>query len=315
MSVPHRTTLTGPFPRPEHLVKATRDLDRGRIDAAAAEEAFGRAEREVAEVEAELKLDTVTGGYLRWADLFRPFTLSWKGVSAGPLTRFFETNTFYRQPLLDAAPERGSETLERWLPRGETARAILPGPYTFAHLAEVRYAGGDRTTAVADIARALAAELRALGPRPPRHVQFQEPLLGYAPFVGDAAPLVDAYRVLVDACNGATTTVWTFFGDAGRSIDALLALPVDIVGVDLFEFEVPRPLDLRGKGLGLGVVESRTTLSENVAEIARIARSVEGALRPSSVWLGPSPPLDLLPFEAARDKLAILPQLKEALAA
>ncbi len=314
MTAPHRTTLTGPFPRPEHLVKATRDLDRGRIDTAAAEEAFARAEREVVEVETALGLDTVTGGYLRWADLFRPLTLSWKGTSSGPLTRFFETNTFYRQPILESPPERTDGGLASWLPRGRAARAILPGPYTFAHLADVRYGGSDRTRAVGDIARALASELRALGPEGPRHVQFQEPLLGYAPYEGDPAPLAAAYRTLVEASAGATTTVWTFFGDAGRSLKALLALPVDVIGVDLFEFEVPRPVDLGGKGLGLGVVESRTTISENVEEVARLARSVEGALSPSSVWLGPSPPLDLLPFDAARSKLAILPRLKELLA-
>ncbi len=313
MTLAHRTTLTGPFPRPEALVKATRDLDRGRIDAAAAEKAFAEAEHEVAAVEARLGLDCRTGGYLRWADLFRPFSTGWSGVSPGPLTRFFETNTFYRQPLFEAAPQPRVGLLSSWLPRGPSSRAILPGPYTFAGLSDLRYADGERTRAALDIARALASELRALGDARPPFVQFQEPLLGYAPFDGELSSLVEAYRVLAEACQGATTAVWTFFGDAAPSLEALVALPVDVIGFDLFELELRRPLPLRGKGLGLGVVESRTTLPEDAKEISRLVRSVEEALSPSSVWLGPSPPLDLLPFDAASSKLELLPKLKEAL--
>ena len=73
MTASWRATLTGPFPRPEALVQATRDLDRGRIPPEKAEEAFAAAEAEVRRVEADLGLDARTGGYLRWADLFRPF--------------------------------------------------------------------------------------------------------------------------------------------------------------------------------------------------------------------------------------------------
>ncbi len=313
MSVPHRITLTGPFPRPEHLVQATRDLDRGRITPAAAEVAFAEAERQVAEVETRLGLDSTTGGYLRWADMFRPFSELWQGVSTGPLTRFFETYTFFRQPILESAPRGGDRSIASWLPRGPAARAVLPGPYTFAHLAEVRYGGADRNAALRDIAQALASELKALGPARPAQIQFQEPLLGYAPFAGDPGPLVEAYRTLSSAASGAGTSVWTYFGDAGRSLPVLTRLPVDVIGVDLFEFELPNRADLGGKGLGLGVIESRTTLPENLEEVARLVRELEGALHPGSVWLGPSPPLDLLPFEAATGKLALLPRLKEAL--
>ncbi|MCI4361292.1 MAG: hypothetical protein L3J91_06265, partial [Thermoplasmata archaeon] len=74
-----RTSLTGPFPRSEALVQATRDLDRGRTTPDAVEELFDRTEREVVQLEERLGVDFLTGGYLRWADLFRPFAESWGG--------------------------------------------------------------------------------------------------------------------------------------------------------------------------------------------------------------------------------------------
>ena len=308
-----RTTLTGAFPRTEALVQATRDLDRGRTTPAAAEAVFAEAERQVLAVESDLGLDVLTGGYVRWPDLFRPFTASWNGVGVGPLTRFFETNTFFRQPVLDAPPTPGKSALAAWLPHGPRSRWVLPGPYTFSYLAEVRYGEHDRTTALKDIARALATELRRLAPNGPAEVQFQEPLLGYAPFEGDPTVLIAAYRLLSEALGSIGSSVWTFFGDAGRSFSTLVQLPVGTIGVDVFESEIPAGASLKGRGLGLGVIESRTTLPEDLAELTPLVQRWTKALGPSTVWLGPSPPLDLLPFDAAVSKLALLPRLKEAL--
>lgn len=314
MSAERFTTLTGAFPRSEALVQATRDLDRGRTTPAAAEAAFVEAERRVLAVERELGLAGETGGYLRWPDLFRPFTAVWDGASAGTLTRFFETNTFFRQPVLEAPPRPGKSSLASWLPKGPKARLVLPGPYTFAQVADVRYGTREPNEAMRDLGLALAAELRLLGAARPGQIQFQEPLLGYAPYSGDVRALVDAYRPIAEAARGASTAVWTYFGDAGRNLRVLAELPVDVIGLDVFESVLPAGATLGGKGLGAGVLESRTTLPEDLEELVSVLRPLEAALRPPSVWLGPSPPLDLLPFDAAVEKLRLLPKLKEALA-
>jgi 5-methyltetrahydropteroyltriglutamate--homocysteine methyltransferase len=309
----YRTTLTGPFPRTEALVQATRDLDRKRIPPERAEEVFREAEAAVADVERNLALDSVTGGYLRWPDLFRPFTQIWGGVSAGTLTRFFETNTFFRQPVMESRPQPGRGRLADWLPRGPTARAVLPGPYTFSHLAEIRYAPDGGSGALRDIADALAAELLALGSDRPPFVQFQEPLLAYDPPKTPDPELATAYRILADACPGATTFVWTYFGDAGAALPTLSSLPVDVVGFDLFGSTIPRASAWQGRGIGLGCIDPTSTIGEEPADVARLVRGVEGSLSPSSVWLGPNPPLDLLPFDSAVAKLKLLPALRAVL--
>ncbi len=313
MSEPYRTTLTGPFPRTEALVQATRDLDRHRIPAEKAEEVFRAAEEAVAHVEADLRLDSTTGGYLRWPDPFRPFTQLWRGVSAGTLSRFFETNTFFRQPVLESAPKPGNGRLADWLPSGPKARAILPGPYTFSRLADVRYTPSGSSGVMQDVAEALAAELRALGSARPPFVQFQEPLLAYEPPAGPTPEIAQAYATLAGACAGSTTFVWTYFGDVGPALPTLASLPVDVVGFDLFAAAIGPGAGWNGKGIGLGCVDPTTTIAEDAAEVARLIRGVEGSLRPGAVWLGPSPPLDLLPFDSAVAKLKLLPELSRTL--
>ncbi|MCI4336315.1 MAG: hypothetical protein L3K17_03845 [Thermoplasmata archaeon] len=316
-----KTSLTGPYPRSEALVAATRDLDRGRTTPEAVEELFRAAEGEVVRLEERLELDTVTGGFLRWADLFRPFAETWSGSTVGPVTRWFETNTFYRQPILHAPPERVAGALAERLPPTPRQRAIdrakvvLPGPYTFTSLLDNR--SGETTEGLIHrIGRLLAQEVKELRGLGYAHFQFQEPsLVVDTPQGARAEAVVAAYQGIAEAAGKAHTMVWTFFGDAAPAQPLLGRLPVGTLGVDLSETdpETLKPFPQR-QGLGLGVIDPRTTLIEEPEEVARIARTVIDRVHPSALWLGPGAPLDLLPTEPAARKLHLLPAARQALA-
>ena len=47
------------------------------------------------------KVDYYTDPLFNWQDIFRPLVASIDGISLGPLTRYFETNTFYRKPIVN----------------------------------------------------------------------------------------------------------------------------------------------------------------------------------------------------------------------
>jgi 5-methyltetrahydropteroyltriglutamate--homocysteine methyltransferase len=316
-----RTGLTGPFPRSEALVQATRDLDRGRTTSEAVEELYARTEQEVVQLEERVGVDQITGGYLRWADLFRPFAETWGGFTVGPVTRWFETNTFYRQPILHAPPERVAGAVAARLPpatRGENARrskVILPGPYTFAGLLDNR--SGETTEALSHrLGRLLAEEVRELRGLGYSVFQFQEPLLvAHPPDGAKAEAVVAAYRSLGEALDGATSIVWTFFGDARPALPLLGRLPVQVIGIDLAETDArDLPALPERRGIGLGCLDPRTTLVEDPAEVVRIARQVAERWRPPTLWLGPGGPLDLLPWEPATRKLHLLAAAQQALA-
>ncbi len=314
-----RTGLTGPFPRPEPLIAATRDLDRGRTSAEAVEDLFASTERDVVALERRLGFESVTGGFLRWPDLFRPFAQSWDGFSVGPLTRWLETNTFFRQPILLTPPGRTPGAFASRLPpalRADPAhgRIVLPGPYTFAGVLDNRSGETDEAV-VHRLGRTLAEEVRELRGLGFATFLFSDPWLAVHPPEGPRAEAVVAgYDALRVALEGASSIVWTYGADGIPAFPVLDRLPVSAVGVDLAETEVERlpPAPRRG-GLGLGVVDPRTTLGEDAAEVASVVRTAYERRRPSSVWLGPGAPLDLLPWEPATRKLHVLPAVAQAL--
>lgn len=314
------TSLTSAFPRSEALVRATRDLDRGRTTDAAVQDLYRSTEAEVVRLEARLGLVPQTGGYLRWADLFRPFALHWSGFEVGPVTRWFETNTFYRQPILHAPPERIPGALAPWFPSSNPsapaarAKAILPGPYTFAGMLDNR-SGETSEALIHRLGRLLAVEVSELRGLGYGTFQFQEPLLVTRPPSGPAAEsTIAAYRSIAEATGDATSIVWTYFGNAEPALPLLTRLPVSAVGVDLSETE---PATLAryppGRGLGLGCLDSRTTLVEEPAEVAERVGVALALARPLHLWLGPGGPLDLLPWDAAVQKLAVLPAARSRL--
>lgn len=314
-----RTGLTGPFPRPEPLIAATRDLDRGRTRPDAVEERYRSAEGEVVALERRLGFDSVTAGYLRWPDLFRPFAETWEGLAVGPLTRWLETNTFFRQPILLAPPGRVSGAFASRLPpplrdRPHDARVVLPGPYTFAEVADNRSGETDEAI-IHRIGRTLGEEVRELAATGYGTFLFSDPLLVVRPPTGPSAEAVVAgYSAIRAAAGGATTLAWTYGGDALGAFSLLDRLPVSAFGVDLAETEVERlPPGPRERGLGLGVVDSRTTLGEDPAEVARVVRVAYERRRPTVLWLGPGGPLDLLPWEPATRKLHVLAAARQAL--
>jgi 5-methyltetrahydropteroyltriglutamate--homocysteine methyltransferase len=315
-----RTGLTGAFPRPEALVAATRDLDRGRTTPERVEEEFARTEGEVVALEQRLGLDWITGGYLRWPDLFRPFAETWEGFTVGPLTRWFETNTFYRQPILHAPPTRVAGAIAARLPpatRAAPARAgvWLPGPYTFAGLLDNR-SGETPEALVHRLGRLLGDEVRELAASGFAMFELAEPLLvDRPPERSLAEAVVAAYRSIQTAAGPtATTLVWTYGESALPAFPLLDRLPVSAVGVDLAETDwesIPAATDRRG--LGLGVIDPRTTLVEDPAEVTRIVRTVHERRKPNAVYLGPGGPLDLLPWEPATRKLHLLAAARQAL--
>jgi 5-methyltetrahydropteroyltriglutamate--homocysteine methyltransferase len=314
------TQLTGPFPRPELVVTATRDLDRGRTTPEAADADFRKAEWEVADLEKKLGLAPRTGGYLTWADVFRPIAAGWGGFSVGPITRWYATNTFFRQPVLHRPPERTPGALAAALPAGRgtvvasEAKVILPGPYTLASLLDNK--SGETVQALAHrLGRLLAEEVRELHGLGYRTFQFQEPHLVVHPPTGPLAEsVVTGYEAIAEAANSSTTWVWTFFAAAGAAWPVLDRLPVSGIGVDLAETE---PESFRTfakpKALGLGCVDPTTTLPEDPDEVVRLALEVEARVHPSSILLGPGGPLDLLPFESAKKKLELLPAARKKL--
>jgi 5-methyltetrahydropteroyltriglutamate--homocysteine methyltransferase len=280
----------GIYPRSEALVQATRDLDRGRTTAEAVDEQVRRDLDELVRVQQEAGLDLLADGMLRWQDLFRPLLEGSDGLEPGPLTRFLDTNSFYRAPTATSGEPRLREPLdERFVAPLPGARIVtLPSPYALA-LGTGIPAKVLATAVLKPQLDALDAEL----------VVLSEPFLAR-----EGASGLEELREALDAlAGGPPLALQVTFGDARELLaNGLAELPVEGIGVDFYAThaaDVPQGFD---KLLLAGVVDARSSALEDPQEIADFVERL-GVER---VALVPNGDLQYVSESIARQKLARL---------
>jgi 5-methyltetrahydropteroyltriglutamate--homocysteine methyltransferase len=280
----------GIYPRSEALVQATRDLDRGRTSAEAVDEQVRRDLDELVRVQQEAGLDLLADGMLRWQDLFRPLLEGSDGLEPGPLTRFLDTNSFYRAPTATSGEPRLRAPLdERYVAPLPAPRIVtLPSPWAFAHGTGIP-AKVVATQVLKPAVEALDAEL----------VVLSEPFLARE----GAAGLGALREALAALEGGAKLALQITFGDARELLENGLAeLPVEGIGVDFYAThatDLPSGFD---KLLLAGVVDARSSALEDPQEIAEFVERL-GVER---VALVPNGDLQYVSEPIARQKLARL---------
>ncbi|MFX1243300.1 MAG: methylcobamide--CoM methyltransferase, partial [Promethearchaeota archaeon] len=140
-----QTTVVGNYPkipnrpRPARLRNAINRFDRGEISAADLRAVEEDVTREVIDEQVEAGLDLITDGQIRWEDDQTYVARRLRGVSISGLVRFFDTNTYFRQPVVEG-PVAWTEAITvadyrfaaEHSPR--PVKAVMPGPYTLARL-------------------------------------------------------------------------------------------------------------------------------------------------------------------------------------
>src|ERR671911_3043209 len=134
----HRPKRMGePMPKVVRSSISHQKLDRDRATAEAVEERREADMRSFLDAQREARLDYLSDGLLNWQDIFRPFGEAARGLATGPLTRFLNTNTFFRAPAVtEEAPKLVEPLGEPYFSTGELPRnrwvATLPSPHALA---------------------------------------------------------------------------------------------------------------------------------------------------------------------------------------
>ena len=297
----------GIYARSEGLIRATRDLDRGRTSEEVVEKQRAEDLRSFVDLQTRAGLDYVSDGLLGWQDIFRPFDEAAEGLEPGPLTRFLSTNTFFRAPAATAAtaprlPEPLGEPFfgVGKLPRGRWL-ATLPSPYATA----MRAAGDVDPKAIAE--GVISPQIRWLAENGCALVVLQETtLFGQGKDVG---PLREAIRALESKLPLALQLP---FGDAGAVLGELTEIEVDAIGVDFYRTDpraLPRPFP---KALLAGVVDAQNSLLEAPEDLKRFGRGILEELD-CELHLVPNGDLQFVPEGIAREKVLRLGQAARAL--
>ena len=311
--------LTGVFPRSEKLVEATRALTRGKISQPEVDAIFDQDLASLVDLQSSASLDILVDGQLNWQDVFRPFSGLFTGVQLGGLTRWFDNNTFYRKPnIIQKVSYKGTD-LRRYfrhelLPRNSRKKAILPGPFTFASLAQnsAYKSLADLADDLAHALRQAANELQKLGYT---DFQFNEPALTAN---GGSRRDLEVAKHAFEVCAkglAAHTTLQTYFGDAGPVIDDLLDYPVNCIGLDFYatSLESLEQHDFNLE-LGCGCIDGRNSLLETANMLSKFVADVDKRLSPKNIIVGPNCDLDFLPQKVAERKVHLLAETKRELA-
>jgi 5-methyltetrahydropteroyltriglutamate--homocysteine methyltransferase len=292
----------GIYPRSEALVQATRDLDRGRTTQDAVDEQVERDLAELVSVQQAAALDLLADGMLRWQDHFRPLLEAADGLETGALTRFLDTNTFYRAPkATSAAPKLSNALTERDVAPLPAPRVVtLPSPYAFAKgtgLPPKVLAEGVLKPAL----EALDAEL----------IVLVEPFLAR----DEGASPEDLEEPLQVLAGGPKLALWLTFGDARRALEQGAAdLPVEALGIDFYATHATDLPAGFGKLLLAGVLDARSSQLEEPREIAAFVETLRGR-GVERIALVPNGDLQYVSEPIAREKLARLGRARSALVA
>ncbi|MGD0124579.1 MAG: hypothetical protein ABSF46_04415 [Terriglobia bacterium] len=297
---------------PEHqlLRRTIAQHDKGEKTDEAVRAAQDRMTELALAEQTEVGVDLVTDGQIRWADPISHLAGKLSGVRVNGLLRFFDTNFYFRQPVVEARPERTEPLLleEFRFAQEKSARpvkAVLTGPYTLA-----RFSVGENGASTGfeqmleGYTVALAAEVAALAAAGATVIQIEEPAL--LQHVDDFLRFEQCLTALARSKDSAQLALSIYFGDPAAVYDQLQTLPVDILGLD-FTYSPGLADRVISNGtartLMLGLVDGRNTRLEDPAAVARQLEELARGAGLNRAYLSPSCGLEYLPRDRARQKL------------
>ena len=307
------TTVVGNYPkipnrpRPARLRAAIARFERGEIGQDELRRVEDEVTIEVIQEQVEAGIDIVTDGQIRWEDGQTYFARRMGGFTIDGLIRYFDTNTYYRQPVVTGAVQwRESITAEDYrfaaAHSPQPVKALVTGPYTLAALS-----ANEHYDSFGELVLALAGELRqevlALEKAGALIIQINEPAILKRK---EDFPLFQ--QALERMMEGVTVEahLYTWFGDIEGLFPQVLELPFSAIGLDFvmgpanYEIIARAPF---AKKLGLGIVDARNTKLETVEQIVDGIRRVSEVMPLEHLYVNPSCGLEYLPREVAQAKL------------
>jgi len=313
----------GGFPRigdthEQQRLKAAREsLDRGDLGREKFVDVQNDLVREALSVQARAGLDLVSDGQIRWADPVSHIMGRLEGVRIGGLTRYFDTNTYYRQPQATGPISlKGPLTADEFRfaraisPRPVTA--TLPGPFTLSRLSLPGGPYPGRGEMMAALVPVLAGEVGLLADAGAANIIIEEHSLVREPSA--LSRVEDALEVLGGRKGQAKLWLRISYGDIAPLYGALQKLPVDGLILDFtYSSRLADAVASSGSDLplGLGIIDARNIRLEHPLKTAREVERLVKRVRGGEAWIMASTGVDFLPRIRAVEKLALLARIRD----
>ena len=309
--------LVGIHPRSEKLIKTFRAYSRKKISLDELNETLQKESREIIKLQLDLNYRYVIDGMLRWHDLLRPLAEKLDGVEIDGLSRWFDNNLFYKKPVIMGEVKRTDEILKEYIypsdvPDGRF-KLILPDPFTFTSLSELRRRRFDDV--LFEVSKAMNEEIKEIEMKIKLgQVQLSAPSLVWRKLDEDSLEMAtDA----IDECFkgvSAETMIHLPFGDALNSFPQILDTRVNVIGFDMTSTKLRELREYRiDRGVGLGFVDGRNSLIEDVNFVRRKIEAYLEANEPKVIYITPSCDLEHLPRNVADEKVKLLKRIVDEL--
>lgn len=312
--------IPGIYARSETLVRTTRDHDRDRVGDEKLREDQARDTENLIGVQAKAGFTTVSPGLLTWQDPFRPFDPLIDALEPETLTRFIDTNTFYRRPDVEGPVELETSQLSTFAEEHVPTTGPLDGlatlPAPTAWVAAARDEDGEYPDA--SLATELAETvyppvLETLADRGVTTLALADPWLARYPDPTELLGSVDA--LLAEQATDLEVHLQPSFQDASPFLEEIARLDLDGVLVDATETPLDALTALDGElTVGLGLVDARTSLVERPDLVVSSIGEAVDRLATDRFAITPTGDLQHVPETIARRKTRGLGQAAETAA-
>lgn len=241
-----------------------------------------------------------TDPLFNWYDIFRPITLISDGMSLGPLTRFEETNTFYRIPLIHSAPRiranpkmflelQDNPPLPLYHSSGRWA-AFLPGLQTFYSYS--RNAGSLPRDAFFQEAGKVYSQI--LSSFKPSSVLFMERVSIDRDVINAYSRIYDPGKVMLYTTGRLSDTAFS------ESKQKFLSIIVDP------EKENLKSAALHSFAPGLKLIDGKNTKMETKDQLKKRVSDLSSGISADRIIVTNSDYFDFLPRSVADKKVSLL---------
>ena len=299
------------------MIKTFRAYSRKKISLDELNEVLEGESKEIIKLQLDLNYRYVIDGMLKWHDLLRPLAEKLEGIKIDGLSRWFDNNLFYKRPVIVGEVKRSDHILKEYIyvddiPDGRF-KLVLPDPFTFTSLSELR--GRRFDDVLFEISRALNEEIKGIEMKIGLgQVQLSAPSLVWRKLDEDSLEMA---KDAIDECvKGilAEKMIHLPFGDALNSFPQILDTKVNAIGFDMTSTKLRDLREYRiDKGVGLGFVDGRNSLIEDVEFVRRKVEAYLEANEPKVVYITPSCDLEYLPRNVADEKVKLLKRIVDEL--
>jgi len=306
--------LSGIYPRSEALIAATRDYDRKRISLSQLQATLKQQQDSLCQFQKKLGIKVLADGQLNWQDIFRPFGVFCREIEPGTLTRFADTNTFFRQPVITGRLSFDGSRLAEYfygLAAKGNYKATLPAPFFLARVADDQYYHLVNKLALA-FTEVLISLINKLKQHGYSSFQLYDPCLGYLGANKKELEIIRTITKMLIARTKAKIYYQTSFSASQAAVKALIGAGVQGIGIDFFNTDIKKLPNFQGKiDLLAGCLDSRSSLVEDVSTLVKFLREAIKIIKPRRLIATSNIDLQFVPQNIAQKKLTNLRQAIE----